>query len=51
MPEFKNMTDEQLIRRLRAGDKAVMDYIMEKYKNLVRKEGMPCTFWGARRMI
>ncbi len=38
MPEFKNMTDEQLIRRLRAGDKAVMDYIMEKYKNLVRKE-------------
>ncbi len=38
MPEYKNMTDEQLIRRLRAGDKAVMDYIMEKYKNLVRKE-------------
>lgn len=38
MSEYNSMTDEQLIRRLRAGDKAVMDYIMEKYKNLVRKE-------------
>ena len=38
MLEYKSMTDEQLIRRLRGGDKAVVDYIMEKYKNLVRKE-------------
>lgn len=35
---YENMTDEQLILKLRAGDKAIMDYIMEKYKNLVRKE-------------
>ena len=38
MAEYECMTDEQLIRRLREGDKAIIDYIMEKYKNLVRKE-------------
>lgn len=38
MSGYECMTDEQLIRELRAGDKAIMDYIMEKYKNLVRKE-------------
>ena len=32
------MTDEQLIGKLRKGDKNIIDYIMEKYKNLVRKE-------------
>lgn len=32
------MTDEQLIRRLRDGDGRIIDYLMEKYKNLVRKE-------------
>lgn len=38
MSKYECMTDEQLILKLRAGDKAIMDYIMEKYKNLVRKE-------------
>lgn len=38
MAGYECMTDEQLIRELRAGDKAIIDYIMEKYKNLVRKE-------------
>ena len=32
------MTDEQLIRRLREGDRAITDYLMEKYKGLVKKE-------------
>ena len=32
------MTDEQLIQKLRDGDNRIVDYIMEKYKNLVRKE-------------
>ena len=27
-----------MIRKLRRGDKNIIDYIMEKYKNLVRKE-------------
>ena len=38
MSRYKCMTDEELIEKLRAGEKAIMDYIMEKYKNLVRKE-------------
>ena len=35
---YDRMTDEQLIEKLRGGDRKIMDYIMEKYKNLVRKE-------------
>lgn len=38
MPDYEKMTDEQLIRNLRGGEKAIVDYIMDKYKNLVRKE-------------
>ncbi len=38
MSKYERMADEQLIRDLRGGDKAIIDYIMEKYKNLVRKE-------------
>ena len=30
---YEKLTDEQLIRNLRDGDKKIMDYIMEKYKN------------------
>ena len=32
------MTDEQLIEKLREGDSGIIDYLMEKYKNTVRKE-------------
>lgn len=35
---YEQMTDEELIQKLRGGEKEIMDYIMEKYKNLVRKE-------------
>lgn len=38
MARYQGMTDEQLIEKLRDGDQAIMDYLMEKYKNLVRKE-------------
>lgn len=38
MAEYEQKTDEQLIQKLRKGDTAITDYIMEKYKNLVRKE-------------
>ena len=38
MAGYEQKTDEQLIRMLRKGDTAITDYIMEKYKNLVRKE-------------
>jgi len=32
------MTDEQLIRDLRAGERKIIDYIMDKYKFLVKKK-------------
>lgn len=38
MAKYNRITDEQLIQRLRGGENEIMDYLMEKYKNLVRKE-------------
>lgn len=38
MTKYEHMSDEQLIRKYREGDRQIIDYIMEKYKNLVRKE-------------
>ena len=35
--KYKDVSDEQLIAWLRGGQTNVMDYLMEKYKNLVRK--------------
>ncbi|MBQ6844746.1 MAG: sigma-70 family RNA polymerase sigma factor [Agathobacter sp.] len=35
---YKDLSDEELIERLRAGDGDIVDYIMEKYKPLVRKK-------------
>lgn len=32
---YENLSDEQLIERLRAGNKQIMDYILDKYKPLV----------------
>ena len=35
---YDTMTDEQLITKLRKGESAITDYIMDKYKNMVRKK-------------
>ncbi|MDE6016064.1 MAG: RNA polymerase sporulation sigma factor SigH [Acetatifactor sp.] len=35
---YEQSTDEELIHRLREGEEAVMDYICEKYKPLVRSK-------------
>ena len=37
MRPFEEMTDEELIRSLREGRTEIMDYILEKYKLLVRR--------------
>lgn len=37
MSQYDNCTDEELIARLRAGEQGISDYLMEKYKDLVRK--------------
>lgn len=38
MSNYETMTDEQLIRKLRGGETAITDYIMDKYKTVVRKK-------------
>ena len=38
MKKYEQMTDEQLIQNLRQGDSNIIDYLMDKYKNTVRKE-------------
>ena len=38
MNKYERMTDEQLIRALRDGERGVMDFIMVKYKSMVRKK-------------
>ena len=35
---WENLTDEEIIRKIRAGQKEGTDYLLEKYKNLVRKK-------------
>ena len=39
---YDGLSDEALLRQLRAGDAAIMDYVLDKYKPLVRKRRMPC---------
>ena len=38
MGKFDGVSDEELIARLRAGETAIEDYLMEKYKDLVRQK-------------
>ena len=38
MNKYDEMTDEQLISLLRSGEKDIIDYIMDKYKFLVKKK-------------
>ena len=38
LEKYKSYKDEELIKRLRAGEERIMDYILDKYKPLVRKK-------------
>ncbi len=46
MTEYEQLSDSELIRLLRGGDDEVMDYLMEKYKYLVRKKANPLFLLG-----
>lgn len=37
MDKYNHTTDEQLLERFHNGEREIMDYILDKYKNLVRK--------------
>ena len=49
MNNYANMSDEELIIALRDGDGKIIDYIMEKYKELVRKKAGSMFILGADR--
>ena len=38
MENYQNLRDEELIEKLRLGDEKIMDFILDKYKPLVRKK-------------
>ena len=42
MTEYKKLTDEELIRRLRMGETGIIDYLMEKYRIWSEKKPMQC---------
>ncbi|MEZ3461607.1 MAG: RNA polymerase sporulation sigma factor SigH [Lachnospiraceae bacterium] len=44
---YEGLTDEELIDRQRSGERQIMDYIMDKYKNLVRKKAKSMHILGA----
>ncbi|GFI15983.1 RNA polymerase sigma-H factor [Lachnospiraceae bacterium] len=46
---YEKCSDEELIVRLRDGESAITDYIMDKYKNLVRSKAKSMYILGADR--
>lgn len=45
--EYPHCTDSELIDRLRRGEEPIMDYICDKYKNLVRSKAKSMFILGA----
>jgi len=45
--KYQNETDEMLIERLREGERDITDFIMNKYKNLVRSKAKSMYILGA----
>lgn len=46
---YEQVSDEELIDRLRDGEEQIIDYIMDKYKNLVRSKAGSMFILGADR--
>lgn len=49
MSDYDILSDEELITRLREGDRSIMDFILDKYKNLVRSHAGSMYILGADR--
>jgi RNA polymerase sporulation-specific sigma factor len=45
--DYKNCTDGELMELLRRGEMEVMDFICDKYKNLVRSKAKSMFILGA----
>ena len=46
---YNRLSDEELIMRLRDGEEPIMDYIIDKYKNMVRSKAKSMYILGADR--
>ena len=46
MVKYDKVTDEQLIRDFRNGDREIMDHLMMKYKAMVRKKARAMYLFG-----
>ena len=51
MGKYNRLPDEQLIRNLRAGESEIMDYIINKYKSVVRKKAKAMYLLGGGMTI
>jgi RNA polymerase sporulation-specific sigma factor len=47
--DYKDVSDEELILRMREGEEGITEYIMNKYKNLVRSKAKSMYILGADR--
>ena len=47
--DYDTCTDEELIARLRAGEREITDYLIDKYKSLVRTRARALYLVGFRR--
>ncbi|MBE5851888.1 MAG: sigma-70 family RNA polymerase sigma factor [Lachnospiraceae bacterium] len=47
MQRYENISDEELISRLRDGESDIIDYIIEKYKGLVKQKAKSMYLLGA----
>ena len=45
--DYGQVSDEELIVRLRDGENSITDFIMDKYKNLVRSKAKSMYILGA----
>lgn len=45
--EYSEATDEELLSRIQNGEECIIDYIMDKYKNLVRRKAKSMFLVGA----
>ncbi len=48
---YGEYSDEEFIVLLRDGENDITDYIMEKYKGMVRQKPNPCIFWAGTATI
>ena len=49
MTQYNQMKDEQIIRQIKEGDQEALDFLMNKYKNVVRKKAKALFLIGGEK--